>query len=293
MGACVDKYPQDVGFTPDPTRCISNRTLYGTYYDWGGVKDANRYLAYPENPLESYPGVLFYRYAAAQFAYDYTRPDQLAHLPTAKVPSASPVRYDDIDPTNEKPLYLRRPDEGLDLLGHIIAALDSSGITQLPCNTSLPPTASVLDRIDCVLRKNIGRSFDELLLEYHTMLVLKDYVDDDERWRMEWLGDYNDGLGTALYPGAQSPKGIKGQKPFVHAISTKGDGFPPTLFSEMPDQLLRARRVQDTYTCVDPSQPCVPGSNLRVNTLAKGATLGSPQPVSLGKWGSAYVPAPK
>ncbi|MBK9266780.1 MAG: VWA domain-containing protein [Polyangiaceae bacterium] len=211
------------------------------------------------------------------------------------VNSVSPVLYND-QQTAQKPLNERRPDEGIDLIGYFIASLDTSGNTQLPCNQTplgVDLTASVLARLDCTLETYVGRNFDDALLEYHTMLVLKDYADTDARWRLEWLGDYNDGASGPIYPTAPNPNSatsnaIKQRKPFVESTLTGGNGYPKMSTSTLPDQLYRVHRVQDTYTCLDLTN-CVPGPNLLVNTLAMGSTKASPQNVSLGKWGSAYV----
>jgi hypothetical protein len=187
----------------------------------------------------------------------------------------------------------RRPDEGLDLLGYYLAALDTSGNTPGPCIDKLPSSASVTERLDCVLSTYVGRSYEDMLLEFHTMLVLKDYRATDERWRLEWLGDYNDGASGPIFPNAEDPtsptsKSISQRKPFVGSTATGGVGYPPTPTSQLPDHLYRVRRVQDTYTCPDPSAPCAPGTNLIVNTLTPGATKSARAP-GLGKWGSAYV----
>ena len=64
-------------------------------------------------------------------------------------------------------------------------------------------------------------------------------------------------------PGYQQAIGIKGLKPFVKntgLVGTPSHGFPKTAESELPDQLIRVRRVQDTYTCLDPTN-CT-GSNV-------------------------------
>lgn len=288
---CLTSYPGTLKTTIPPNRCVSARTLYGPFYTYGGVLAANDFLQFPENPLQTYPGVLFYRYVAAQFAYpQHGTKAQLAHLASAsqQVDSTSQVLYEAApNDQAEKALVNRRPDEGLDLMGYFFAAFDTSGASATPCNAALPAGADITQRISCVLEKYVGRTFDDELLEFHTMMVLKDYKDTDERWRMEWLGDYNDGAASPIYPGAPVPVGIKGQKPFVQATSTGGTGYPVTFSTPTPDGLVRVKRVQDTYNCTDPNN-CA-GANLTVNTLAAGQTLASAQPVSMSKWGSAYV----
>jgi hypothetical protein len=155
-------------------------------------------------------------------------------------------------------------------------------------------SAGVIDRLDCVLKEYLGRSFDDVLLEFQTMLVLKDYVDTDSRWRMSWLGDYNAGELATTIPGASSANvdsagrvmSLGQLKPFVKSTATGGTGYPRKPKEPMPDQLNRAHRVLDTYTCTTPGD--CSGSGLQVNTLAVGASL-SGGPLSMVATGAAYL----
>ena len=191
--ACVTSYPGDGTTTLDPTKCVSAHTLYLDYYD-SGVPSGKSYLKFPENPFQSYPGALFWAYVSAQFAYPLD-PTGVQRAKLTNFPSVSPVLYDTKNPLKpiELPLNLRRPDEGMDFLGYLFASLDASGKNPFFCTAKLPASADIEQRIKCALDTYVGRTFEDELLEFHTMLVLKDYKDTDERWRLEWLGDYNDG----------------------------------------------------------------------------------------------------
>jgi Mg-chelatase subunit ChlD len=275
---CVDRYhpalPRD--------KCVSAWTLG---YDYGGLYAANDYLAFPHNPQQSYPGALFYRYAAEQFAVPRKLPGQQSHLPSAEKESVSPVR---MARGVELPLNDRRPDEGLDLVGYLMAAADTSGASGF-CR-GLGPAASLADRFECAFRRTLGRGFDDLLFEFHTMLVLKDYPQVDTRWRLAWVGDYNAGARPGALPaGWPDPRrrDVRALKPFVKPPvgPSAGQGYPLSPDARMPDGLLRARREMDTYDCV--AVPCE-GANRVVRRLARGQTLSAPD-VSLGRFGAAYL----
>jgi hypothetical protein len=137
--ACLTSYPTiktlnilaGEDFTLRPDRCISAESLYGPFYGSGGLTEGNKYLQFPESPLNPYMGALFYRYVAEQFAHP---PNSLSNRSSHS--SASPVRFDASN--NELPLGQRRPDEGMDLIGYFLASLDSKTPISLPCNQSLP-----------------------------------------------------------------------------------------------------------------------------------------------------------
>lgn len=311
--ACVTNYPGSGTPALPATQCVSSHTLYQGYYTYGGLLSANSYLQAPENPFNSYPGALFYRYAAAQFAYPLNGSvPQEAHLPgLASVNSVSPVTYTESPAGSnnfiESQLKDRHPDEGMDLLGYYYAALDASGNAAV-CNGA---NADVLSRLNCVLNTYVGRSLDDETLEFHTMLVLKDYADvvpgsspaveTDPRWRLDWLGDYNAGDTTPIYSNANDPtlRAIRDEKPFLGPTSAAGKPvctkpcchFPQSPSDTLCDQLVRVHRVQDTYMCArsNPDDKCVPGTNVLVNTLVTGHTASSPHDVQIGAYGSAYV----
>jgi hypothetical protein len=321
--ACITQYPGTGTPVLHADQCISSQTLY--YNDLVGPRGAG-YLQDPGNlfsdPIFKYQGAIFYQYVASQFAYPSGNPllpQQFAHLTSTN--SVSPVLYTEDPPLSgnfvESLLKDRHPDEGMDLLGYLFAALDTRdpttnpNATNLPCNGKSP---DMMSRLGCVMEKYVGRSLDEEFLEFNTMLVLKDYTDDilgssppaetDPRWRQDWWGDYNAGHTAKIFSGATylpAEYAIRTEKPYLGP--TDGKGAPPATcnqkcckFPSSPADLLcdglpRAHRVQDTYICAKsaPGDPCVPGQNVLVNTVAKGATLASPHDVEIGALGSAYV----
>jgi hypothetical protein len=293
VSSCLTNYPGNTdGTTVDSAKCITGRSLYGFYKFGGLVTDPPLYLAFPENPLASYPGVLFYKYAASQFAY---RKEDSPKVHPGGINSISPVLFTAAQ--QEQVLNLRRPDEGLDLVGYLMQAMAEGG--QSLCNGVLPASASITERFNCVLDKYLGKDFDEVLLDFHTMLVLKDYAESDPRWKMTWLGDYNAGAASFLFPGASNltnfpgslqPVDIRTMKPFVKATTNAvpGAGFPKFPSDLLPDQLTRVRRAQDTYTCLDPSNCNLP-ANRQIETLAPTQTRSSAQPLSVLAMGSSYV----
>lgn len=299
--ACITQYPGSGTPELPATQCVSSQTLYYNNL----VPSGAQYLEDPGNlfsdPIFAYQGAMFYQYAASQFAYPLDSPvQQFAHLQGSIVQkSVSPVLFDPITHL-ELQLKDRRPDEGMDLLGYFYAALDTSGKTQLPCNSQ---SADTMERLDCVMKTYIGRSLDDEMLEFHTMLVLKDYADDvpgaltpeetDPRWRQDWFGDFNAGDTAKIYTGAKDPTdyAIRAEKPYLGPTDDKGAstacsktccGLPKSAAAMECDGLPRTHRVQDTYTRES-------DGSILVNTLVKGATLVSPHDVQVGALGSAYV----
>ena len=287
MTMCVPGYPGNPnGDSVPPTKpCVSSHTLY--HDTWPGV---DKYLEFPggnQNYLAPYTGFWFYRYAAEQFAIPLLK--RLKAHPSGG-DSVLPVAY---EPATQKPKNLdaRRADEGIDLVGFLLRSLDPSQ-TSDPCafSSSPPSKYPAKARMDCVLKQKLGRGFDDVLFDFHTMLVLKDYVVDDARWTPEWLGDFNAGATARLWKAdpahnltaAPLPKGpLRNLRPYVKA---NGQGYPKNQLELMPDGVHRAYRLMDTYSCADPS--C---GTINVNRLSPGATVSSPFAQPIGSYRAAFV----
>ncbi len=288
MTMCLPGYPGNPnGATVPATKpCVAAGTLY-----FSSLPKVDKYLEFPggnQNFLAPYLGFWFYRYAAEQFAIP-TLKGFKAH-PLGTTNSAMPVTYNQQTnaPMN---LDVRRADEGMDLVGFLMRSLDPSQ-TSDPCAfSSSPPAAhSAKSRLDCVLKQRLGRGFDDVLFDFHTMLVLKDYVVDDPRWTPEWVGDFNAGATTPLWTAdpangldsAPAPKApLRTLRPFV---ASNGAHYPKTQVDVMPDDLHRATRLLDTYSCADPN--C---ATVNVNRLMPGQTLSSPYDQPLGSYRAAIV----
>jgi hypothetical protein len=148
VSTCLVNYPPNSNVEKfDPEKCITGRTMYG-FYDYGGLLSGNEYLAFPESPTTSYPGVLFFRYVTSQFAYNSGTKSH-----PSGPPSASRVRFD-LQTGKELDLHERRPDEGLDLLGYLFQSFAGQGNTV--CDGLLPPGAGVDQHLDCVFKSYLG-----------------------------------------------------------------------------------------------------------------------------------------
>ena len=144
--------------------------------------------------------------------------------------------------------------------------------------------------MSCALQAALGRSFDDVLFDFHTMLLLKDYVVSDYRWTPEWLGDFNAGATAPLWkadpahgvPAAPLPKApLRTLRPYVGA---NGAGYPENALATMPDGIHRAYRVLDTYSCADAACKVK-----NVNRLQPGATLAAPYEQQLGSYRAAFL----
>ncbi len=127
----------------------------------------------------------------------------------------------------------RRSDEGADLLGPLLRAIAS--------RPGEPPFEGAFNS---VLLDHLGRDLENVLLDLHTTMLLKDYRDADPRWSIDWIGDMNAGAKGPIAPGWPIPgPPMNTLKPFV---------VPTDLRAAGPDLLPRARRELDSH------EPCPP-----------------------------------
>jgi hypothetical protein len=255
----------------DAGQCVSGRKLgYDT-----GIGNRNVWLDGPHNDLLAFPyaGELFWRYAMEQLA-----------LPVDPASPAHPAGESSLFPNPGAAIPLgdpaRRSDEGSDLLGQVVEAFLAA------------PQTPALDAIDKALRDELGRGLDAVLLDLHTAALLKDYTVTDERWRFEWVGDYNAGaadhFACAAYPAGACP--FAPPAPPLAAIKAAAGGrFPvqPDLASPAPasDLLHRAHRLLDVYA------PCPGCAAPTPVPFTAGRSEASPQEVYMAPFSAVYLSA--
>lgn len=246
--------------------------------------DADRLFQFPEDGLfvatEPRQAMLFYRYLLEQYAEA-----RFTEAHPGGTESALPR------PPGGQDLFNSRPDEGMDMMGHILAAFDDNErLIAGPCNGPGSEDDSFYDRMGCVTEEHLGRSFEDVMLDFHTALVLKDYAEVDRRWLFRWVGDFNASPNPAPLP-LQDSSGapdvrtpntpLREDKPFVDM--TNGAGWVDA-FGVLPDDLPRVRRVHDSWT------PPMGFATPEPVELAAGETVdSSATPVDVHSYGSAYV----
>ncbi|MBK7583138.1 MAG: hypothetical protein IPI67_23435 [Myxococcales bacterium] len=201
---------------------------------------------------EPYVSAFFLRYLQEQFAYP---------TPQAPHPSGATSQFPRVAGANLLPLS-QRPisDEGVDLIGRLLQDFATKpGSTTAVLNNSL--------------LQHLGRKLDDVVLDFHTAMVLKDYndsdaVDADDRWRFDWtqLGGY--------YSTARLADG----KPFLPRASLIEETCNPT--ATICDGLRRVTRQHDSFRVV--------GGVAVPDVLPVGSSVSSPLPVGIGKHGAAY-----
>ncbi|MCC6644090.1 MAG: VWA domain-containing protein [Polyangiaceae bacterium] len=178
-----------------------------------------------------YTTAVAWRYAMEQFALPIA-PGPASGHPSGK---ASLLQADRSLPLGHPS---RRADEGADLLGPLLQAIAT--------HPDEPPFEGAFRG---VLVEHLGRDLENVLLDLHTTLLLKDYRDVDPRWSIDWIGDMNAGAQAPLVPGWGPPAApMHERKPFP---------VPPDLRAAGPDQLPRARRELDSHeACTGPRARC-------------------------------------
>jgi hypothetical protein len=267
LGTCTFDYP-----TLPPEQCASAGKLgvqYEGHFNANGVSLPNpaaNLLTPGAVDLANYGLGPFWAYTFEQFSYpvDLVNPN-LSH-PTGV---ASQLARPGVDPlaNGERPFS----DDGFDLLGLLYLGLGEATASGLPVTN--------FEVFDDVLTEDLGRPLRDLVFDYRTALLLKDYNDSgDSRWRLDWVGDFND------------PSPLEAQKPFA---------IPSSLYDAGPDRLVRMRRALDPFgTCgvASPGQPyptCTKYPGGFVDTLEVGETRGT-GPRALDAFGAAafgVVPA--
>lgn len=215
---------------------------------------ANLFTPGPVDP-SNYALGPFWAYVLEQFSYP---------VPTSAHPSGPPSLLprpgDGLVATGSRPFS----DDGFDLLGLLYQGLGEATVAGLPVTN--------VEVFDGVTTASLGRPLRDLVLDYRTALFLKDYNDaGDPRWRLDWVGDFND------------PDPLDAQKPF---------GVPVDLYGLGPDGLTRARRALDPFgTCGAPAPgklypTCAAYPGGFVDTLEVGEAQAT-GPITLDAFGAA------
>jgi hypothetical protein len=256
--ACYDNYSGVTG-----KLCVSAGMLDQTSF---GADSQNWFLAPAVNPLAiPYTGSIVWRYWAEQFASTNLKAHPLKDSPVAK----------SIHPSNHSlPLgnKVRRSDEGLDLVARIVQRMAFK-----PVDPMFAPGGTV----DSLLKEYVGRSFENMMVDFHTAVLLKDYkeIPNDDRWFFEWIGDFN--AGVAVNPIDASlptpvPQMLRDLKPFgVHS--------PAELKYRSVDQSHRVARLVDAYDTA--------GAALTLKPFGPNFSAASFNPEPLDSYGASYLTA--
>lgn len=210
-----------------------------------------------------YTTAVVWRYVMEQFAIP------IAAGPTSPHPSGKSSLFE-----SDRRLPLghpsRRSDEGADLLGPLLTAI-----------ASRPDDPPFEGAFNDVLVEHLGRDLENVLLDLHTTLLLKDYRDVDPRWSIDWVGDMNAGARESLSPGGPRPQPpMSERKPFP---------VPPDLRAAGPDQLPRARRELDSHEACAGDRGRCPAA--RPRPIPDGGGFASGAPALVHGHGAAYLSA--
>jgi calcium-activated chloride channel regulator 4 len=233
-----------------PKQCVSGWKL-GVVFE-GHANAASLVLPAPSQNLfargDGYAASSFWLYVFEQFSYPpgltpaHPSGELSNFLRPGLVPLANAARAES--------------DSGHDLVGLLYGRL-----------AEVEPGTTLVDALDLELRESVGRGLRELVFDYRTTLFLKGYNDSGHRFRLDWVGAFNDA----------SPLDAQRPFPVLAGLSAEPDGLP------------RAVRALDPHqTCVyDPSSPmplCT--AHAAPDELALGETtlLG---PVDLEPFGAA------
>ncbi len=161
-----------------------------------------------------YSGI-FWKYIFEQFAYPLSQ-NSLAHPGGVD----STIQREPL--ADQMSLRARiYSDQGQDFIGQLYKQIVDS-----------PVQTSVLRATNAALRNNLGRSFPDVLFDFHTAFYLKDYTDTDPRWRFDWA--HGDGFNADTTTASLKPLAV-----------------PPDLNGLTADGFYRVRRTLDSW------QPCV------------------------------------
>ncbi len=269
------------GIDPDPTRpCWSGITtesppgtpLAPTVQQLRGSPYLRNYAIQPHRDAMRVPygGGGFLQYLAEQFSYPA---GSLAH--PASMVSSIPR----LGPTTPAMLGGRQSDEGFDLIGDYVQYASTSNGSK-----------DYLTLLDETLVSHVGRSFADMMFDFHTALYLKDYNADPAdgnhaRWRFEWVGN-----GAAPAP-------LDASKPFAVTADP--------LVDRQPDGQLRTWRVLDPEvecTSTEPYAVCKRRPSPKVFGVAAPADVptftrvdpnGLFPPVPTGDGDGAWCAAPE
>jgi hypothetical protein len=198
------------------------------------------------------------QYMAEQFAVRYRSTDQThnpAHPGNMNFEGHSAMEANFSLNIGDK---ARRTDEGMDLFRYLFDQQISADT-----HISSGSTPTVIDSIDLALRNVLGRSLDNVMLDFATMAVLKDYRNAadpkvDARWHLEWAGNLNAGASQDYFPYNPRDPSTLEQHKLAHTGQFAGMlVVPPDLHAVGADYLPRAFRALDSY---EPRQGLCPPS---------------------------------
>jgi hypothetical protein len=261
--------------------------------NWSGGGDSKLLFQYVANLTEvgpfttqRYAGSPFWRYVVEQWARGQDDP----RFPRDRDGSARP------SPGRHTPLgdLGRFSDEGVDLLGLVLDAFYDAQAAAGPHATM----GDIFPVLDALFLERTGRGLSHLFADYHTALVLKEYVElrtepapgggvrasrefINARWRIDWTGDFGEANlipsddGTAHDRG-WSLTGLRGRPATSRPLTVAADLIgPDTRGTERP------RRRVDSW------DPGPAAATPRV--LAVGGSVGEQVPVVLERGGFSVM----
>lgn len=230
---------------------------------WSGAKLGYESAANAQNGIsqtpwrdalaQTYNSAGFWLYVAEQYAYvPGTRPHPSGT--PSQVPRVGLLGLDEAPAPNSG----RGTDEGMDFLGVLFKTFESAA-----------PTQGTLDLVDVALKDNLGRGLSTTLLDYHSMLYLKDYNSVDPRLRLDKVGAPNAALPLEIL------------KPFPP--------LPITYVQENPaDRTTRTFRAFDSrVVCPNPADPTL--CTTTGAPFVAGASVTSSAPVVMDARGAAAI----
>ncbi len=227
--ACLLNFPNE----PNAQRCLSSAKIL----DWNTYSNpthaqyfysAREVFAVPEKDtlLNAYESGAFWSYIYEQFAYPVSTIDE----PNTAHPGGFPSNIQrELEADTLTPRQRLYSDQGQDFLGLLFRQIvQESSLTNI----------HIFDVADDALQTNLGRSFSDVVFDFHTAMYLKDYTDTDPRWRFDWA--HGDGFNADTTTASLKP--IK---------------VPPNIVGRTKDGLVRTRRTLDNWiACWD--SDCTP-----------------------------------
>jgi len=237
--ACIKNLPQV------PGRCVSAGHL--------GASVNSGFMLHPDRNVLSmvYDSAPYWRYFMEQYALPVVGYDPYAR-PTGGKPS---------EIESNPGIYLghssRHSDEGADLIRRVLEALEDA----VKKGNNQP---NLLQLADGILSDRVKRNLDNLILDFHTAAVLKDYKGVPVEWRFEWVGDFN-----AAPAGQKTPLESKDPNSVADPIENLKPFDLPSI-SPRPDRMARAVRIVDQEV-LDPNETIANPPNEEVILNAYGA----------------------
>lgn len=200
--------------------------------------------------LRTYWSQAIWHYIASHFGY-LLDPDSDIH--PGGIASTIP-RYmnGDSEPLANRPVS----DEGFDFFGHYLDLTKDES-----------PAVGPIEGLRKVLPLTHGRSFDDILLDFHTAIYLKDYKDSDPRWHFDYAGSKGFKTDVVLndYKPFPVPAGL-----YNASCRTATDASGTS--QKVCDGFNRARRAYESHTSSTAFDPLGPGETVNSDDLG-GPTL--------------------